>query len=133
MPSGESELGVSLWDAERMRQDDERRLRTDRLWRKAVRHLPTGTLVALNELLQGRAQPHGFVGQWDTVVLPEHRGRRLGTMVKAANILQVRAAVPEGVEINTCNAAENTHMLTINRSLGFQPYLWAGTFQLLGR
>lgn len=131
MPSGEVEFGASLWDAERLRQDDEQRLRTDRLWRTAVRHRPTGTLVALNELLQGRAQPHGFVGQWDTIVLPEHRGRRLGTVVKAANILQVRKAVPEGVEINACNAAENTHMRSINRFLGFQPYLWAGTFQLV--
>lgn len=128
MPAGGLEFAASVWDVARVREDDERRLLGHRLWRVAVRHRPSGTLVALTELQQLRAQPRGFVGQWDTVVLPEHRGRRLGLMVKAANILQVRGTVAEGVEINACNAAENAHMLAINRELGFREYLWVGTF-----
>lgn len=130
LPTGELQLGESRWDAARMREHDELRTRTERLWRAVVRHRPTGELVALNELEQPRSNPRAFVGQWDTVVLPAHRGLRLGLLVKAANLAQVRPVVPEGVEVNTCNAAENTHMRAINRELGFTDYLWAGTFHL---
>lgn len=88
-----------------------------------MRHLPTGQLVALNELLRDRSNADAFVGQWDTVVLPEHRGHRLGMAVKAANILQVRESEPTATAIITWNAEENRHMLRVNEELGFREIL----------
>lgn len=43
-----------------------------------------GTMVAFTELVIPRSAPEQ-VYQWDTLVLAEHRGHRLGTLVKLAN------------------------------------------------
>ncbi|MBD4636278.1 GNAT family N-acetyltransferase, partial [Xanthomonas citri pv. citri] len=61
--------------------------------------------------------------QWDTIVLPEHRGHRLGMRVKAANLIAVRDALPGARAIITGNAEENRHMLDVNEALGFRPVL----------
>jgi hypothetical protein len=59
--------------------------------------------------------------QWDTIVLAEHRGHRLGLLLKLANLeLLVRTA--PGVElVNTWNAEINSHMIAVNEALGFRP------------
>jgi GNAT superfamily N-acetyltransferase len=76
-----------------------------------------------------RVNPDAFVDQFDTIVLPEHRGHRLGMLVKAANLLQVRRAAPTATSIVTWNAAENRHMLAVNEALGFYPILISGGFE----
>ena len=123
IPSGAMTTTESTWDAERMRRGDEERLVTNRMFRTVVRHLPSGAVVALNELMVDRSNPEAFVDQWDTVVAPEHRGHRLGMLVKAANIIQVREAIPSAETIMTWNAEENRHMLNVNEALGFRPVL----------
>jgi GNAT superfamily N-acetyltransferase len=63
--------------------------------------------------------------QWDTIVDPEHRGHRLGTVVKAANHRFVRRHEPRLHTITTWNATSNKHMIAINEAMGFQPFdLW---------
>ncbi|WP_241252544.1 hypothetical protein [Micrococcus sp. KRD153] len=51
---------------------DEQILTTGRLFRA------TGRIVALSELVAPRSRPDGLIDQRDTIVLPEHRGHRLG-------------------------------------------------------
>ena len=55
-----------------------------------------------------------------TLVAPEHRGRRLGLVVKIENLRYVRARRPGLRVIDTFNAASNEHMLRINREMGFR-------------
>ncbi|GIG58629.1 GNAT family N-acetyltransferase [Longispora fulva] len=61
---------------------------------------------------------HGW--QWMTIAAPEHRGHRLGTIVKLANLAFVRAEVPGLRVLDTWNAEENRHMIAINEAVGFR-------------
>lgn len=129
-PSGGLTVPESKWSVERMRASDEERLLSNRMFRTVVRHKPSGAVVGLNELMLDRSNPEAFVDQWDTVVLPEHRGRRLGMAVKAANLIALKEAVPTASSIITWNAEENRHMLAVNEALGFYPILNEAAFEL---
>ncbi|MFT3888009.1 MAG: GNAT family N-acetyltransferase [Arachnia sp.] len=130
-PTGGMIVAQATWDAQRVREMEGDHLPTMRFWRALVRHRPTGTVVALSELMRERGNPDAFVDQWDTIVLPEHRGHRLGMLVKAVNLLQVRDADPDAQSVVTWNAEENRHMLDVNEALGFRPILVEGAFQRL--
>jgi hypothetical protein len=54
------------------------------------------------------------------MVLPEHRGHRLGLATKLATHRAVRAAFPECHLVVTSNAEVNTHMNAINDALGYE-------------
>ena len=59
--------------------------------------------------------------QWATIVLPAHRGHRLGLRLKADMLAFLRREHPEVRTFDTWNAAENTHMIAVNEVLGFRP------------
>jgi len=128
-PSGNLEIDEEPWDAERVRQNDERRLRAGRTALVAVvEHLPSGRLVAFNGLSvpEDRSRP---VDQGVTLVLKEHRGHRLGMMVKIANIEQLQAFSPTSPFIVTGNAEENRPMLDVNEAVGFVPAGYVGAWK----
>ena len=79
----------------------------------------SGAVAAYSQLVHSTAE--GMVYQWGTMVRKEHRGHRLGAGVKAAAALKFADSGLEGRAIITYNAEENTHMLAINRQLGFRP------------
>jgi GNAT superfamily N-acetyltransferase len=60
--------------------------------------------------------------QEDTAVVGAHRGHGLGRWLKAANLRQVRDAVPELGVVETYNAESNPWMLAINVDMGFRPH-----------
>jgi len=118
-PTGDMPEDEDPWDEDRVRVDDALQESSGRtLLVTAVEHRPSGRLVAFSEL-SVPAEPHRPANQEDTLVLAEHRGRRLGMLVKAENLLALheRADVPPSVI--TFNAEENRHMLHVNEALGF--------------
>lgn len=87
-----------------------------------------GRLAAYNELSTWPAvatQAH----TWNTLVLPEHRGRGLGLRVKLANLDLLRRTRPTIHLISTWNSASNQHMIAINEALGFRATMAAHEYE----
>ncbi|ADD45733.1 GNAT family N-acetyltransferase [Stackebrandtia nassauensis] len=83
-----------------------------------VRHVESGELVAHSVIAV--SSDHPSVGnQWITLVHPDHRGHRLGMIVKVENHRLLRRTKPEVTWIKTGNAESNEHMVAINEQLGF--------------
>jgi GNAT superfamily N-acetyltransferase len=129
-PLGGLDLEEDVWDAERIRvterQYQERELE---LLVLAAEHVPTHTLAAFTCFM---AVPNSdeFVHQDDTLVIKEHRGKRLGMLVKTANLQRLAAERPTVRRVGTWNAEENSYMLAINVALGFRPAGGSGEWQL---
>ncbi|WP_213454803.1 GNAT family N-acetyltransferase [Rhizomonospora bruguierae] len=119
-PMGDLAWEPQKVDASRVRANEAALARHRRTaYHAGVRHDATGRLAAWTTI--GRAQDrrtHGY--QWITIVDPDHRGHRLGTIVKIENLYHALAHEPEFVAINTWNAASNKHMISINEVLGFR-------------
>lgn len=128
-PTAGLDLEEERWDAARVREG-ERRIEDmgARELVTAVRHLETGTLVGHTVLMVFDAVPAAAF-QDDTLVLRRHRGHRLGTVLKAANLLRLYEQLPDVQRIWTWNAVENRHMLDINEALGFRPVGVSGQWQ----
>ncbi|HET6697621.1 MAG TPA: GNAT family N-acetyltransferase [Nocardioidaceae bacterium] len=90
----------------------------------AVHTRPDGTeeAVAHSTLAcpaPGADVPNAY--QWGTLVRNDHRGHRLGTAVKVANLRALQADRPDRRVLTTTNSAVNGPMVAINERLGFRP------------
>ncbi|MFI6498379.1 GNAT family N-acetyltransferase [Nonomuraea typhae] len=62
----------------------------------------------------------GWARQADTTVLAEHRGHRLGLLLKLSNLVWLHESEPQVEQVITWNATSNRHMLAINEAMGFE-------------
>jgi GNAT superfamily N-acetyltransferase len=92
-----------------------------------AQHIPTGRLVAYTDLVV--PEGGGKVEQHDTLVVREHRGHRLGMLVKAENIRRLSEVEPNATRILTWNADENEYMLAVNNAFGFRLHGLVGNWQ----
>ena len=107
------------WDAARIREREERIASSGRgMLTAAVEHLPSGALAGFTEIIVSGGDVVAV--QEDTLVLTDHRGRRLGMLLKRANAEQLLAELPSVEAVVTWNAEENRPMLDVNEQLGFR-------------
>jgi GNAT superfamily N-acetyltransferase len=120
-PLDDLEWEQEVFDAARIRARDEcKDARLLRSYTSAVRHDATGELVGLTCLVVFDGVDDA-AEQWQTIVLPAHRGHRLGMLVKVENLRLLRTHEPAVVSIDTWNADSNAPMLRVNAAIGFQP------------
>ncbi|QEE60971.1 hypothetical protein FVA74_04795 [Salinibacterium sp. dk2585] len=118
-PLGQVDWNPEEWDAERVKENDARRGEDGRLWlTAAVRHVASGALAGFTDL-SVPPEPDRPAMQMDTIVAAEHRGRRLGMLLKLANLHALDRLAPGHPAIYTWNAEENRHMLDVNEAVGF--------------
>jgi GNAT superfamily N-acetyltransferase len=118
-PSAGMVMVPDPWDAGRVREHDERIASSGRtMLTAAVEHVPAGVLAGFTEIVVSEGD--AVAVQEDTLVLTDHRGRRLGMLLKMANAEQLAAAFPSVEAVVTWNAEENRPMLDVNEQMGFR-------------
>ena len=108
-----------LWDIERITNMEQVCLGSgQQFYAVAARHEATGQLVAITQLRTDPGTPD-WAFQMLTAVLSEHRGHRLGLLVKVATLELLTEHEPAVRHVMTGNADSNQHMIAINEQLGF--------------
>lgn len=120
-PTAGLEEPEDVWTVERVIEAGERNERSPRSRVvAAVEHILSERLVGFTAL-SVPLQVHRPVEQYATLVLREHRGHRLGMLLKVANLEHLARERPGHPSVITFNAEENSHMLDVNVAVGFAP------------
>lgn len=126
-PHGDLPVEEEHWDGERIREYESSHLARGRTVLSAGA-VKDGRLVAFTDLQVPLADTRR-AQQGGTLVLREHRGHRLGALIKAA-VLRELAAAPGVERISTYNSDSNAPMVAVNERLGFRPAGHLSTWSL---
>jgi RimJ/RimL family protein N-acetyltransferase len=118
-PHGDLPVEEERWDGDRIREYEASHVARGRTVLSAGA-VQDGRLVAFTDLQVPIAQPER-ANQAGTLVLREHRGHRLGALVKAAVLRELAATLPQVRRISTYNSDSNLPMVAVNEALGFRP------------
>jgi GNAT superfamily N-acetyltransferase len=121
-PLDELDWKPEAYDAERIRvREAAAELQQLTMFTTLAVHTATGTIAGYTHIgvaVDDRATAH----QWNTIVEPEHRGHRLGMLIKVANLEQALRHEPGVASVWTWNAVSNGPMIAVNEAMGFR--LW---------
>jgi len=84
-PSGDLDIEAEVWDEERVRNGEERARVQGRRQSVTAALAPDGSMVALTEMMTTEEIPER-ASQGGTLVIPGHRGHRLGPATKVQNL-----------------------------------------------
>ena len=115
VPTGKLDLDVEVLDDARLASSEERLMKAYDVRAAAARRRSDGVFGGYSLLFV----PHGSDLAWqdDTLVMPEHRGHRLGAALKTANY----SALPPRIrQVHTWTAPSNAAMHHTNTALGFR-------------
>src|SRR3546814_18633173 len=89
--------------------------------RRPPRSTRTDTLFPVTTRFRSLVLPRGggLAMQDDTLVMPEHRGRRLGTRLKLATLQVLTRNHPERRALHTWTEPENHAMYRTNTDFGY--------------
>jgi GNAT superfamily N-acetyltransferase len=118
-PQDDIEIEPENFDVARLRDQEHEWVEQQRQPYIVVAIAPNGRLAGHTQLLIPKTNPLNAF-QWDTLVLKEHRGHRLGLALKLANHLAVAEALADRRRLHTWNAASNDPMIAVNDALGYR-------------
>lgn len=119
VPTGDLDLRQTTWTRERLREGEDRAVAVGRLMVISVAVAPDGHLCGFSDVRVNRADPrHASVG--GTMVVPGHRGHRLGLAMKLATHRRVLEIFPGCAYVETGNAGVNAAMNAVNQQLGYR-------------
>lgn len=119
-PDEEVEHEAPEYTPERIREGERRRREQGLESITAVAVAPDGSFAGNTEIHVHRS-PHSTLGwQENTLVMPEHRGHRLGLALKVATHRQLTARAPQLRALVTWNSHVNPWMIEINEKLGYR-------------
>ncbi|MFE4262851.1 GNAT family N-acetyltransferase [Streptomyces sp. NPDC056883] len=128
-PTGGLEQQIQTWTAERLHAAHRKILDRGGALTTVAAVTPDGEVAAYTELvLLDPAGPRAL--QYDTVVVPAHRGHGLGRAVKLRMLAEAATRHPDLRTIATSVADDNTPMLAVNAALGYRRERGVGYFQL---
>lgn len=119
-PSGEIDFEPEQVTPERLRHNYEREERQGciRLSALAI-HETSWAVVAQSDIILPPGETVS-ASQIGTYVHRDHRGHRLGLAVKVANLQYLQRNYPGRRFVRTCNADDNSYMVAINVTLGYE-------------
>jgi GNAT superfamily N-acetyltransferase len=121
-PLDDLDFEDEVFPPERIRNYETATLSSRRLYRLLARHRDSGVLAGHTVVAVERERP-ALGHQHDTSVVRDHRGHRLGLLLKSGMNLWLREAEPQLESVDTWNAESNDHMIGVNEELG---YRWMG-------
>ncbi|WP_274561623.1 GNAT family N-acetyltransferase [Streptomyces spiramyceticus] len=127
-PSGDRDEAVPVWDADRMRAAGQVILDRGGVMLTVAAVDARGEVAAYTELVL-RDPSDVRALQYDTVVVPGHRGRGLGRAVKLRMLRVLAEGYPGVRQIGTTVADENGPMRAVNEALGYGRERGSGVFQ----
>lgn len=119
-PMGDLDYENETFDLQRL-QDFEfaSRAKGERLYRVFARHRSTGAVGGHTVLgVQPRRPAWGM--QMDTAVHRDHRGHRLGLLLKIDMMRWLATAEPQLEITETWNHADNGYMINVNEAIGYR-------------
>ncbi len=118
-PIDDLDIEDEVYTPERVAKYEQSLQAASRLYRVLAQHRESGDLAGHTVVTVERDRPE-IGDQDDTTVVREHRGNRLGVLLKAEMLLWLREVEPQLATLDTWNAKSNTHMIAVNELLGYQ-------------
>lgn len=128
VPKGELEIDDQVWTPERVASQESDTYKNWLGLTTAARHIESGELAGYTNIRR-RPEIEQVAWQEVTIVLGSHRGKALGELMKAANLVWLREVWPTTERVHTWNAGENRWMLAINDRLGYKVATVGGAWQ----
>ncbi|MFP5283563.1 MAG: GNAT family N-acetyltransferase, partial [Actinomycetes bacterium] len=119
-PMGDLTYEDERFDLQRLRDMQTARAGVgDHVYRVVARHRETGRAGGHTVVVVHPLRPtHGWQG--DTAVAREHRGHRLGLLVKIEMMRWLAEDEPQLEVIETWNHADNAFMINVNEAIGYR-------------
>ena len=126
-PDEDFEYDPPEYTPERIQTMEQRRAEAGTRSLTAVAVAPDGTFAGNSEVHVQDTAGTQLAWQENTLVMPEHRGHRLGLALKEATHRLLQAEFPEVRAIVTSNSHVNPWMIAINERLGYrEAFRWVG-------